>query len=342
MVVMDQQKSSSRKASSDNSLTRTTLQDENQLRRSNSKMSNRDLHQSLNDALEKNYLWQSYNAEREAYVSTLLQKFNEMANEIQSLRNKMMDLSKNPDELAIEQRRHFDKILVDAKNEIQNQQDQLKKLTERNEALTTSLSREVEGVKSELNHWKRKYNKQQEAMAHLNDVYKAEKRSNKEKQSQIKLLQKQIQILFEDFCYERRERAQLEKEIDYITRELAEFDAIEQKLGMRRVSGVVKSVRKRKEHVTDRELQSTTTKAAAKNNLTLAGWLESTQGELKKSSGKAKSSNRKERKPRSRVVTPASSRISSGVDSELFCPICNKKYDVSDHALLVAHIDECG
>ena len=52
------------------------------------------------------------------------------------------------DEVAIEQRRHFDKILVDAKNEIQNQQDQLKKLTERNEALTTSLSREVEGVKS--------------------------------------------------------------------------------------------------------------------------------------------------------------------------------------------------
>ena len=111
--------------------------------------------------------------------------------------------------------------------------------------------------------------------------------------------------------------------------------------GMRRVSstGVVKSARKRKEHVTDRELQSTT-KAAAKNNLTLAGWLESTQGELKKNA-KAKSSNRKERKPRSRVMTPISSRISS-VDSELFCPICNKKYDVSDHALLVAHIDECG
>merc|ERR1712062_380140 len=119
---------------------------------------------------EKNYLWQSYNAEREAYVSTLLQKFNEMANEIQSLRNKMMELSKNPDEIAIEQRRHFDKILVDAKNEIQNQQDQLKKLTERNEALTTSLSEEVEGVKSELNHWKRKYNKQQDAMARLNTV----------------------------------------------------------------------------------------------------------------------------------------------------------------------------
>lgn len=44
----------------------------------------------------------------------------------------------------------------------------------------------------ELNHWKRKYNKQQDAMARLNTVYKAEKKSNKEKQSQIKLLQKQV------------------------------------------------------------------------------------------------------------------------------------------------------
>jgi hypothetical protein len=207
----------------------------------------------------------------------------------------------------------------------------LKKLTERNEALTTSLSEEVEGVKSELNHWKRKYNKQQDAMARLNTVYKAEKKSNKEKQSQIKLLQKQIQILFEDFCYERRERAHLEKEIDYITRELAEFDAIEQQLGMRRVSssGAVKSARKRKEHITDRQHS----KAVTKSNLSLAGWMENTQGELKRS-------KEKERKPR-RVTTSVTSRISS-LDSELFCPICNKKYDVSDHAVLVAHIDECG
>ena len=47
-------------------------------------------------ALQKNYLWQSYNTEREIYVSTLLQKFNEMANEIQSLRNKMTGISKSP------------------------------------------------------------------------------------------------------------------------------------------------------------------------------------------------------------------------------------------------------
>jgi len=334
MVVIDKQKFSNGKSKVDNS---PTFQVRPDIVGSDSPTATdpKELHQSLNDALEKNYLWQSYNAEREAYVSTLLQKFNEMASEIQSLRNKMMELSKNPDEIAIEQRRHFDKILVDAKNEIQNQQDQLKKLTERNEALTTSLSEEVEGVKSELNHWKRKYNKQQDAMARLNTVYKAEKKSNKEKQSQIKLLQKQIQILFEDFCYERRERAHLEKEIDYITRELAEFDAIEQQLGMRRVSssGAVKSARKRKEHITDRQHS----KAVTKSNLSLAGWMENTQGELKRSKEK---SNRKERKPR-RVTTSVTSRISS-LDSELFCPICNKKYDVSDHALLVAHIDECG
>lgn len=335
MVVIDKEKFPNGKSRVNNS---PTLQVRPDHLRSDSAGATdmKELHQSLNDALEKNYLWQSYNAEREVYVSTLLQKFNEMANEIQSLRNKMMELSKNPDEIAIEQRRHFDKILVDAKNEIQNQQDQLKKLTERNEALTNSLSEEVEGVKSELNHWKRKYNKQQEAMARLDTAYRSEKKSNKEKQSQIKLLQKQIQILFEDFCYERRERAHLEKEIDYITRELAEFDEIEQKLGMRRVSssGAVKPARKRKEHnITDRQHS----KAATKSNLSLAGWLESTQGDLKRTKDK---SNRKERKPR-RVATSVSSRISS-LDSELFCPICNKKYDVSDHALLVAHIDECG
>lgn len=104
---------------------------------------------------------------------------------------------------------------------------------------------------------------------------------------------------------------------------------------MRRVSssGAVKSARKRKEHITDRQHS----KAVTKSNLSLAGWMENTQGELKRSKEK---SNRKERKPR-RVTTSVTSRISS-LDSELFCPICNKKYDVSDHALLVAHIDECG
>ena len=56
------------------------------------------------------------------------------------------------DEVALEQRRHFDKVLVDAKNEIENQQDQLKQLTDKNEALTTSLSEEVDDVRNVSNH----------------------------------------------------------------------------------------------------------------------------------------------------------------------------------------------
>ena len=55
----------------------------------------------------------------------------------------------------------------------------------------------------ELEHWKYKYEKQQEAMARMNSVYQTEKRKthsankdNKEKQSQIKLLQKQVRCCF--------------------------------------------------------------------------------------------------------------------------------------------------
>ena len=182
-----------------------------------------NLQYQLKDALDKNIRWQNYNQEREQYVSLLLSKYNQNCNELKTVREKLAEITSQPDKLAAEQRRHFDKLLVGARQELEHQRSEnLQAVTELN-ILKNKYKEETIQLQSNVERWRKRYEEQREALAALNANYENEKRrsnnsitESKEKQSQIQLLQKQVQLFGEDFRAERKEKEAALSEVDFL------------------------------------------------------------------------------------------------------------------------------
>nr|CAB3264114.1 myosin heavy chain, non-muscle [Phallusia mammillata] len=178
-----------------------------------------ELQRQLCDVLEKNVRWQTYNAEREHYVSTLLTKYNQTCASLQETRDKLARVTSNPDQLALEQRRYFDKLLVEARQELENQRSETLRAKTELSIIKGKITEEKDQLKAEVERWRGRYEEQREVVATLNANYESERRrsnnslkESKEKQSQIQILQRQVQLFSEDFRAERKEKEVVETE----------------------------------------------------------------------------------------------------------------------------------
>ena len=335
----------------------------------------------LNDALDKNIRWQNYNVEREQYVTLLLSKYNQNCSELQNLREKMSQITSKPDKLAAEQRRHFDKLLVGARQELEHQRNQnLLKVTEL-KILKDKHQDEINHLESNVEKWRKRYEDQRETLAALNANYENEKRrssssaiESKEKQSQIQLLQRQVQVLTEDLRAERKEKDlaieevkmlnikinQLQNELEkhkkppimhkkVSTTDLPKVNcehivkSQNQSLLDKRITGKILSSNSNLEfnYLKDRANITVRRPLSAVKSQTLNYEKKHKQKDIIETSSTCFDTSEASEFSVGFVNSLAHKNISNS-DSVLQCPSCGKKYDINEHMSLLDHIDVCG
>ena len=337
-----------------------------------------DLQYQLKDALDKNVKWQNYNQEREQYVSLLLSKYNQNCIELKKIREKLTEITSQPDKLAVEQRRYFDKLLVDARQELENQRSEnLQVVTELN-VLRNKYKEEATQSDSNVERWRKQYEEQREALAVMHAHYENEKRrsnsneiENKEKQSQIQLLQRQVQLFSEDFRAERKEKEIAQNEIDFLKGKVIKLQQEIEKQKKPPVS--LKSSSISEQVKSNNEYNSKNFKKIAKSFKNIPIDVASKAGDnfshlndqsittrrcsplpkprlhkperkikLNDSPSQLKSlSHRTDRGKLADNAKMPRNQLSDG-DSMLHCPICDQQYSFEEHMMLLEHIDVCG
>uniref|UniRef100_H2ZLA7 TSG101 and ALIX binding domain-containing protein n=2 Tax=Ciona savignyi TaxID=51511 RepID=H2ZLA7_CIOSA len=313
-----------------------------------------DVQRQLCDALEKNARWQTYNNEREHYVSNLLSKYNQTSTQLQMVRDKLAHVTSNPDKLATEQRRHFDKLLVDAREKLE---------AERSAALrqSTELSimmKKYEGdnvaLRKDVEHWRQRYEEQRATAATVSANYESERRrsnnsvvENKEKKSQIKILQRQVQLFSEDFRAERKEKELLASELDFMKQRVEQLqlklDLANKKPRVSFSDLISDDVMQHRAAVVDMRHPASPPKRMPRlkepNRETVRSAAASTERKNTKSRSTEQSAPKR---VKSRDARKTNRKRISENDALLQCPSCGKEYDIMEHMLLIAHIDRCG
>ena len=340
-----------------------------------------NLQNQLKDALEKNVKWQNYNMEREQYVSLLLSKYNSNCNELQQLREKLTAITSQPDKLAIEQRRHFDSLLVNARQELENQRNINMKTVTELDLLKEKYKEEMNRLESNVEHWRTRYEEQRESIAALNANYENEKRrsnnsavESKEKQSQIQLLQRQVHMFSEDFRAERKEKEIAFGEIDFlkvkVNQLLQEIEKQKKKSSLQTGTDV-KQVRTKNEYnsKTRKKMPAPSTPIVnkAKPPVTVPPNCDhltnriTTRRPSPTPKPRLRSQEKNSAKPAKFSVRPTTNscpKVQDIIcdeldqkrasmqpvdnDSMLRCPNCDKQYSIDEHMLLLDHIDVCG
>lgn len=327
----------------------------------------------LSDALDKNMRWQNYNIEREQYVGLLLSKYNQNCIELQKMREKIGEFTSQPDKLATEQRRYFDKLLVGARQELEHQRNEnLQKLTELT-ILKEKHKDEIGRLENSVEKWRKRYEEQRETSAALNANFENEKRrsssnavDSKEKQSQIQLLQHQVQLFSEDFRSERKAKELAIQEVEMLKKKISQMqkDLDKQKkppISHKSVSTDHLKVsneqnikpQKRSAPLIPKRVESHKSDSLPvqfnhlrdKSNITVR----------RSSPAKSRTLNRSEKHRKKQFINPYEQYDSNETnelslshtskldnDSFLQCPNCGKNYAIDEHMFLLEHIDECG
>ena len=337
------------------------------------------LQQQLDDALEKNVRWQNYNIEREQYVSLLLSKYNENSKELHQLRERFAQITSHPDKLAAEQRRHFDQLLVGARQELESARSENLHVVTELTILKEKHKDEIKRLESNVEEWRSRYESQREAIATLNANYENEKRrsnnsitESKEKQSQIQLLHRQLQLFSEDFRAERKEKEIAMNEIDFLKLKVNQLqktvdkhiqpnDLLKDSYNKQtKTFSEACKTRKRaplpsyiSQNLPEKSVdfshlnsqKSIMTKRPSptpKPRLRLKDKTDAQQSKKVNflNTNQVPEPEKTSTTPEDHVST-LSRKKASNKDSVLQCPCCGKEYDINQHLLLLDHIDIC-
>ncbi|XP_078495908.1 uncharacterized protein LOC144751883 [Ciona intestinalis] len=320
-----------------------------------------EVQRQLCDALEKNARWQSYNDEREVYVSNLLSKYNQTSTQLRMVRDKLAHVTSNPDKLSLEQRRHFDKLLVEARERLESERTEgFRKSTEMS-IVVGKFEEENIGLRKDVEHWRSRYEEQRASLATLSANYENERRrsnnsvaENKEKQSQIQILQRQVQLFGEDFRAERKEKELLSHELEFMKKKVEQMQKDNKnKVGYMTIQKSVSFCDVTTHDVIERlspDYDITPTRRPAsppKRNTRKEGCTETTRARRAPAPPSDKKKSRPtpqitKRAPKPREPRRGGRKRISDNDTLLQCPNCGKEYDIMQHMLLIEHIDKCG
>lgn len=298
------------------------------------------LQHDLKDALEKNLQWQTYNAERENYVTNLLLQFNQMSAELTKTREQLSDIKQKPDQLQIEQRRHFDKLLVEARLQLKKRDLEVARLEDEISCLKKNFNKEIDEAAEVIEHWRTRYNKQKKITK--SEALKEKKTENVKSGNKIG----------EEFVKLQNLQTELKTYLDDFRDEQRKLNKCQQKKS--RLESKVKSLEKRLENIqkfpeTSVEKKENICKNCSKKIEEKIE--ENRKGKMKEESRKAQRLHLSYQDPSFPSSPVDADQLSQSFDPSLIsdnvsttmlkCPGCGEEYSCTDHLKLLKHIDFC-
>jgi len=308
-----------------------------------------ELQARLKDALEKNIQWQSYNLERENYVTNLLLQFNQLSTQLNTSTAKLEQLSK--EKLQGHQKSFYDRLLVEAKQEIDKLEKENFDLRQQVKSIRISYEKEIDEYSEMIEHWREKCHKQKFNESRENIHFSTTKKNELSQTSkELHKLHNQLKIHLNELRFDQDKEKSLINE----NSKLKESNKMLEK----------KLEKMKKFHTSTEEFskKQTNFRIACENspqfNKHLQKPLENVGKSKKacstKSNGRLSfqqerlnydktSSKRKNQSfdEQSLVTTSTVTSILSDDTDLLYCPNCNMKWPIREHRELLKHIDEC-
>lgn len=324
------------------------------------------LKQDLQDVLEKNSHWQVYNDQREEYVRGLHEKYNTLHHQYQHMQQKISSLTNTPTQLSEQQRKHYDSLLVQARQQLETSREETTKLKKELDDTKVKFEEEKLDLKREMEHWRNRY--EQEKVANMNLQKESEKEhrrrhpargSNKENWDEIVLLRKEMEKCREEFRSERKRREDIEHRLSGLQRKFRDSEISPQK---KKSQHLIEYERDRpRTQITTRytnqnfaisppkvkKISTSIDKPHTKHHKernsypSQPGQCSSRLEKSHRDRSTRKSEDRTEKPAQNRKLNQTYSEFGHHCSEELQCPNCGKLYGVEEHEFLLIHIDSC-
>jgi len=308
-----------------------------------------ELQARLKDALEKNIQWQSYNLERENYVTNLLSQFNQLNSQLNASNAKFEQLSK--EKLQGHQKSHYDHLLAEAKQEINKLEKENFDLRKQVKNIRISYEKEIDEYSEMIEHWREKCNKQK-----FNEIKKNTNISttkNKELSQTSKELHKlhnQLKEHINELRFDQdkekylvKENSKLKENNKVLEKKLEKFKKSRTSAeGNPKNQSNFRNTVENSPHLGDnKRLQKPLEKGSKPkkaSSMIYSGRLSYQQERLHYDGTKSKRKNQSFDEQSLVTTTTATSCDDNDL---LHCPNCNMKWPIREHRDLLKHIDEC-